>query len=50
MSSSLLRSPDRRKKQGVGKDVRNGKYMVLGMERVQEFVIKSENYLTAIEQ
>jgi hypothetical protein len=50
MSSGLLRSPDGRKRQGVRKDVRNEKYMVLGMKRVQQFVIKADNYLIVIEQ
>ena len=50
MSSSLLRSPDGRKIQGVAKDVRNEKCMMLGMKRVQEFVIKADNYLIVIEQ
>ena len=49
MSSSLLRSPDGRKIQGVRKDVRNEKYMVFGIKRVQEFAIKTDNYLTVIE-
>jgi hypothetical protein len=36
--------------QGVRKGVRNGKYMVFGIKRVQEIVRNSNNHLLVVEQ